>query len=215
MHAFTGCDSISALAGKGKRRALKLLMVNSDYVAAFSSLGNTWLVSADLLRKLEEFVCALYGKRLQNVDLLRYQLYCSKGGKVEPEALPPCKSTLALHVTRANYQAGVWRRAIFQLPDVPSPDSHGWEVSEDSIAIKWLASNPAPDEIMELLSCRCKRSCKIDLCCCLQAGLKCTDLCATECDNMDVGIADEEQNELDQNAYATISDNDSSDFEDD
>ena len=39
-------------------------------------------------------------------------------------------------------------------------------------------------------------------------------LCA-ECHNMDVGIADEEQNELDQNDYATISDNDSSDFEDD
>ena len=105
MHAFTGCDSISALAGKGKSRALKLLMANSDYVAAFSNLGNTWLVSADLLSKLEEFVCALYGKRLQNVDLLRYQLYCSKGGKVEPEALPPCKSTLALHAKRANYQA--------------------------------------------------------------------------------------------------------------
>ena len=82
MHAFTGCDSVSALAGKGKSRALKLLMANSDYVAAFSNLGNTWLVSADLLSKLEEFVCSLYGKRLQNVDLLCYQLYCSKGGKL-------------------------------------------------------------------------------------------------------------------------------------
>ena len=82
MHAFTGCDSVSALAGKGKSRALKLLMANSDYIAAFSNLGNTWLVSADLLSKLEEFVCSLYGKRLQNVDLLCYQLYCSKGGKL-------------------------------------------------------------------------------------------------------------------------------------
>ena len=32
---------------------------------------------------------------------------------------------------------------------------------------------------------------------------------------MDVGIADEQQNELDLNAYVTISDSDSSDFDDD
>ena len=109
----------------------------------------------------------------------------------------------------------MWRRAIFQLPDVPSPDSHGWEGNGDSIAIKWLASNPAPDKVMGLLSCCCKRTCKIESCCCLQGGLKCTDLCATDCDNMDVGIGDEQRNELDLNAYATISDSDSSDFDDD
>eukprot|EP00795_Rhopilema_esculentum_P004100 gene4100-20281_t len=166
----------NALAGKGKDRALKLLLANRDYVAVFSNLDNdnTSILSAHLLSKLEEFVFALYGKRLQNFELLRYQLYCSKGGKVEPEALPPCKSTLALHVIRANYQAWVWKRAILQLPDVPSPDGHGWE-----------------------------------------AGLKYTDLCATECDSMGVGIPYEQPNELDQNAYATISESDFSDFEDD
>ncbi len=89
------------------------------------------------------------------------------------------------------------------------------EVSKDSIAIKLLASNPAPDEVMELLSCRYKRSCKIESCCFLQAGLKCTDLCATEYDNLDGGIPDGEANELDQNVYTTTSDSDSSDFVDD
>ena len=65
IHAFTGCDSISALAGKGKRKAPKQLLANSDYVAAFSNLGNAWIVSGHLLSKPQEFVCALYGKRLQ------------------------------------------------------------------------------------------------------------------------------------------------------
>lgn len=111
----------------------------------------------------------------------------------------------------------MWRRDIFQLPYVPSPGSYGWKISENPIAIKWLDRNPEPDEVMKLLSCLCKRSrlCKIDLYCCLQAALKCTDLCAADDDNMNVGFVDEQQNELAQNACVTISDKNSSDFEDD
>ena len=46
--------------------------------------------------------CPLYGKKGQNVDLLRYELYCAKGGKVDPEALLPCRTSLHLHMKRAN-----------------------------------------------------------------------------------------------------------------
>ena len=45
----------------------------------------------------------LYGKKCDSVDALCYQIHCARGGKVEPEALPPCESSLRLHVTRANY----------------------------------------------------------------------------------------------------------------
>ena len=54
-------------------RALKLLLAKRDYVAAFS---NTWIVSAHLLSKLEEFVCALYGKRLSNFSATSFT--CNK-----------------------------------------------------------------------------------------------------------------------------------------
>ena len=30
MHAFTGCDTVSAFAGKGKSKALKMLTSNKD-----------------------------------------------------------------------------------------------------------------------------------------------------------------------------------------
>ena len=74
---------------------------------------------------VEALVCHLYGKKTQDVDLLRYELYCAKGGKVEPEGLPLCRSSLRPHVLRANYQAAVWRRAAFPLPDISSPHGHG------------------------------------------------------------------------------------------
>ncbi|KXJ18362.1 hypothetical protein AC249_AIPGENE28101 [Exaiptasia diaphana] len=69
----------------------------------------------------------LYGKKIQNVDLLCYDLYCAKGGKVEPEALPLCRSSLRLHIARPNYRAAIWKRAVSSLPDIPSPHGHGWK----------------------------------------------------------------------------------------
>ena len=39
LHAISGCDAVSAFAGKGKVKALKLLMKNRTYVDAFMDLG--------------------------------------------------------------------------------------------------------------------------------------------------------------------------------
>ena len=55
----------------------------------------------------------------------------------------------------------------------------------------WLGSKPAPEDILELLSCTCKRVCAVETCCCLKAGLKCTDMCTLQCDNMaDIDVPD-------------------------
>ena len=69
-------------------------------------------------------------------------MYCAKGGKIEPEELPPCRSSLKLHVTRANYQAGNWYRAILPCSDIPCPNSHGWEVSGSSIEVVGIKACP-------------------------------------------------------------------------
>jgi hypothetical protein len=37
---------------------------------------------------LQLFLCHIYGKKINDIDLLCYELHCAKGGKVEPEALP-------------------------------------------------------------------------------------------------------------------------------
>ena len=39
MHALTGCDTVSAFAGKGKSKALKMLMKNDTYVRPFMNIG--------------------------------------------------------------------------------------------------------------------------------------------------------------------------------
>ena len=108
----------------------------------------------------------------------------NSGGKSEPEALPPCQSSLRLHVSRANYQAAIWRRATEACPDIPSPHGHGWSVNSSNLEFAWLGSRPAAKEVLELLSCNCKCKCTVDTCCCLKAGLKSTKMYSLKCDNM-------------------------------
>ena len=38
MHAFTGCDTVSDFAGKGKAKALKMLTHSKDYQDTFMEL---------------------------------------------------------------------------------------------------------------------------------------------------------------------------------
>ena len=37
---------------------------------------------------------------------------------------------------------------------------------------------------LELLSCTCKRVCSVENCCSMKAGLKCTDMCSIQCEDM-------------------------------
>lgn len=65
LHCFTGCDSVSSFYGKGKKKALSLLLRENEFCYAFSDLGNEFYVKPDTAKSLEMFVCRLYGQ--QNV----------------------------------------------------------------------------------------------------------------------------------------------------
>ena len=45
LHAFTGCDSVSCFAGKGKAKALNMLKRNKYFVETFKKLGTEWSTS--------------------------------------------------------------------------------------------------------------------------------------------------------------------------
>ncbi len=60
LHAFMGCDSTSAFAGKGKLAALRLLKSEPEYQDLFKSFGSSWEVSEEMFKKLEGFKCQLY-----------------------------------------------------------------------------------------------------------------------------------------------------------
>ena len=39
LHAYTGCDTISAFSGKVKVKPFKLMMKNGKYISTFASMG--------------------------------------------------------------------------------------------------------------------------------------------------------------------------------
>ena len=58
VHAFTGC--VSAFAGKGKAKALKILKDDAEVKETFSTLGEEWQLPLDLFTRIEKFTCDLY-----------------------------------------------------------------------------------------------------------------------------------------------------------
>jgi hypothetical protein len=189
MHALTGCDTVSAMSGRGKLSAFKSLRKTNYAVSSLSKLGQRFQLSADVLDGIEQFVCQLYGGREAHVNELRYSMFCNKRGAIESQNLPPCQDALRKHIQRANYQAGVWIRALECYPEIPPPELHGWSKIIDSqgkpcLVIDWLSIESAPSAILELMSCNCTRQCVSSSCCCLKNGLKCTDMCKIQtCSN--------------------------------
>ena len=78
MHAFTGCDTVSAFAGRGKITALQLVKLQKSYEEMFKQLGMEWVLSNELFQSLQEFTCKLYCSQTgtDNINEWRYRLFC-------------------------------------------------------------------------------------------------------------------------------------------
>jgi len=70
MHSFTGCDTVSAFAGKGKSSALKLLTTNRNIQRMFSRLDEEWDLSPQLMNELEAFTCLFYDPKDQQLMMI-------------------------------------------------------------------------------------------------------------------------------------------------
>ena len=94
-------------------------------------------------------------------------------------------------------------------PEVPKPTCHGWVRTEvGSLKIDWMHGHAAPDAVLELLACQCKRECLQERCPCLVNGLKCTYMCRLqtcgnrkEDDSYDAPEYESECSDLDEAEY--------------
>ena len=148
VHAYTGCDTVSAFAGKGKAKALKLLSKNKEIQDTFFKLGQEWDLSPDPMKNLEAYTSLLYAPKTSSTKIndLRYHLFCAKKGEIESHQIPPCRDCLEKHALRANYQAGIWRRCLEQNPQVPSPVGRGWQIekegADNQLVVHWMDGQP-------------------------------------------------------------------------
>ena len=118
FHAFTGCDTVSAFQVRGKVLVFRIMAQDQGFREVFQGLGREWQLSNELYHDLHRFTCAMYCKNAgtNEVNKLRYRLFCVKKGDVDSNQLPPCDDSLRKHELRANYQAQVGNEVFNDAP---------------------------------------------------------------------------------------------------
>ena len=105
-------------------------------------------------------VAEFYGIRsCTGINDARYQRFCAKGKAPEPQQLPPTEDELFLHCQRATNVTHICKSTLSPNVDATDPVGHGWcKVGTETLEIKWMNQKPAPDALLEFLSCECKKS---------------------------------------------------------
>lgn len=177
FHALTGCDTVSFLAGKGKKTAWDVWNVFPEVTDIFVELSSVpQEVSDDNLLLIERFFVLLYDRTstVMKVNSMRQHLFSKRARTLEH--IPPTEAALRQHTLRAAYQAGhIWGQTLAKQPVIPSPEGWGWKREGDWKPI-WTTLNQAQDICYELIRCGCKKGCK-GQCKCVKANLSCTALC--------------------------------------
>lgn len=146
LQAFTGCDSTSALAGRGTKNQLKLCQIDS---AAFQTMQSLGLLFDERIpfTSCEAFVCKMHGKP----KISSYWMpLCNILSKAEPV---PQSSTISRCLCEITQCEPIWRNAPVANPKFPSPFQHGWLITDDSIEIDSMSLPPALEVLLQLILC--------------------------------------------------------------
>ena len=191
IHSYTRSDWGGKFAGITKKGWISKYLdldATSQAVNAFINLGED-IDPQSLQSALEKFTCTTYAKNTacNTVSELRWELFrdCRKEG----EGLPPTSDTLIPHIRRAHVIAQIAKGFRQPHPNILPLKGNGWEESstEGFVAIMCL-SPPAPQAVLALTKCSCKKSAcsPTSKCSCASSvpPLPCTGLCKCgECDN--------------------------------
>ena len=73
--------------------------------------------------------------------------------------MQPTKNALYLHIDRINYECRQWKMALNLHCELSDPTDYGW-VNDDnrSLGIHWTECKPAPEALLEFLTCSCCKS---------------------------------------------------------
>ena len=127
FHAMTGCDTVSAFRGKGKKSTWQAYEDITDtfvYLAQhpFSRIH----IDSEHFKKIERLIVIMYDRtsHLSCVNEAREEMFCRKNHSMDK--IPPTQDALLQHTRRTLYQAGVWTTCTQAQPTIHSPEEFGW-----------------------------------------------------------------------------------------
>lgn len=199
LHAFSGCDTTSALFWQGKRKLWGQFQKRQELVdlAAIFLLADA--THESIAKAGEKCLVALYGgdPATQRLHELRFQLFvkAATNAKVNLARLPPTTAASSFHAFRTYHQVQKW------LGVEKDPTDWGWKTSPCGLIPIATDKEPAPSQLLKIIACKCKKGCK-GACTCLKAGLKCSSLCLNcsgkTCDNVSLIDEDEDEDDPDE-----------------
>lgn len=191
-HCFTGCDSTSAFYNKGKKKIIDILEKRSDLRDKVEIFYNSTSDLEDILEAGRYCTIVLYGfakdiqlNKLSRVEdlsayleQLRYESFIkatTKNTAVKLSSLAPTVAALNEHIKRVYLQTQIWlgNKNI-------RPIDWGWINTEGSLHPIETSSMPAPEELLKMIFCNCKKGCGAS-CGCRRLGLYCNTTCGTCC----------------------------------
>ena len=208
-----GCDSTSSFYGKSKVKTWNLVCDNQNSLETLMHVGSEFAIDDALIRDIESLTALFYGeKEITEVNEVRYNMF--RLGKFSDDSIPPNNDCLVKHLQRANYQTAIWRRAVTQSINAPTPANHGWKIDNSGkLQIDWMDGKCAPDALLKEINCKCKTSCRTMKCSCRKGNNVCNDMCKCEgcvnvCDTSSESFGDEEQEDDDLSSISEADDDD-------
>lgn len=171
-HAFSGCDTTSAMFNIGKRKIFTIFKKVPElvlYAAIFSKsfedyaeehLSNSLLLDEntqrekfiqDLVENARKILFHLYDSEISellnySLDDLRYKIFCKSTATSKKQvllsSLPPIENAFAEHVKRVYLQVQMWKGKCLE------PTHWGWKSTKTILFPNMSTKSPAPDELL-------------------------------------------------------------------
>lgn len=200
IHAFSGCDTTSAFFRIGKTTFTKFVLKNMDILHKYIEVFLKDNASDEEIGTASEFIVALlYGAKPNDTSLFkcRYISFVkqSKNTRFQLSLLPPTAESAKLHGKRVYLQMQQWRGRNL------NPLEWGWMPTKNGLLPIRTVQKPAPDNLLQLISCKCTKNCEVN-CGCKKLGIECSVFCkecqGINCDNRHVLNEDDVIQEVDE-----------------
>ena len=179
-HSVTGCDTVSALFGVGKKKAIDILdqYTDDDSLNVFTNETSS---KEQIATVGEKFILKLYGAP-KSVDKLNKQRYLSYNKSIRRsslttafklESLAPTSRAAYFHSLRTYLQVQQW------IGNTLDATKWGWYLQDGTLKPVETDQPAAPDTLLKMVACGCdvgKGNCG-RMCGCRKLALKCGPGC--------------------------------------
>jgi hypothetical protein len=180
IYGLTGCDSVSAFFGHGKKKAFKIMMKEGDKFRAMESLGDSLVLNQAHSQSAAQFVCTLYG---DDKEVSLNALRCAKADKgIAAKRLPPTENSFALHLLCCMYQLHIWKKALLPMIEIPPATQFGYDRIDGGLSPTLMSQAAAAPELLNNIVCDCSDTCDSN-CSCSQNSQPCTGACPCEAED--------------------------------